>query len=89
MDVRSLFDKSGMLKPIPALNSDAAAAIGSFDFRRTLKKGAVSKIRLWSKLGALDMLGRYLALWQGKGDGEDDGRLDEVVEAIRAAGKDK
>lgn len=82
LDVRSLFDKNGMLKPIPQLSADAAACIGSFDFRRTLKKGAVSKIRLWSKLGAIQLLGEWLAMWKGKGDTEED-RLDEVVKAIR------
>jgi phage terminase small subunit len=84
LDVRSLFDKNGMLKPIPQLNADAAACIGSFDFRRTLKKGAVSKIRLWSKLAALEMLGRWLKMWHGEGGDESErDRLDEVVEAIR------
>jgi Terminase small subunit len=86
LDVRSLFDKSGALKPIPQLTADAAAAIGSFDFRRTLKKGAVSKIRLWSKPAALEMLGRWLKMWHGEGSAEND-RLDEVVDAIRNAGK--
>ena len=84
LDVRSLFDKNGMLKPIPQLNADAAACIGSFDFRRTLKKGAVSKIRLWSKLAALEMLGRWLKMWHGEGgDQNERDRLDEVIDAIR------
>jgi phage terminase small subunit len=84
LDVRSLFDKNGMLKPIPQLNADAAACIGSFDFRRTLKKGAVSKIRLWSKLAALEMLGRWLKMWHGEGGDENErDRLDEVIDAIR------
>jgi hypothetical protein len=84
LDVRSLFDKTGALKPIPNLSADAAAAIGSFDFRRTLKKGAVSKIRLWSKPAALEMLGRWLKMWHGEGgDEKDRDRLDEVIDAIR------
>jgi phage terminase small subunit len=84
LDVRSLFDKNGMLKPIPQLSADAAACIGSFDFRRTLKKGAVSKIRLWSKLAALEMLGRWLKMWHGEGGDENErDRLDEVIDAIR------
>jgi phage terminase small subunit len=85
LDVRSLFDKAGMLKPIPQLSADAAACIGSFDFRRTLKKGAVSKIRLWPKLSAIQLLGEWLAMWTGKGDHDGEDRLDEVVDAIKSA----
>jgi|SRR5580704_13826688 phage terminase small subunit len=81
-DPRSLFDRNGMLKPIPQLTADAAAPVCGFDFRRTAKHGAISRIRLVSKLAALETLGRYLNLWSGKGDDEDD-RLDEVVDAIR------
>ena len=84
LDVRSLFGRDGMLRPIPTLSADAAACIGSFDFRRTLKKGAVSKIRLWSKLSALEMLGSWLKMWNGQGaENESRDRLDEVIDAIR------
>ena len=83
LDVRSLFAKDGMLKPIPQLSADAAACVGSFDFRRTLKKGAVSRVRLWPKLSAIELLGGWLNMWRGRGDSSDADRLDEVVEAIR------
>jgi hypothetical protein len=48
----------------------------------------VSRIRFWSKLAALELVGSYLDMWKGRGTDEND-RLDEIVEAIQAAGGTK
>lgn len=83
-DPRNLFAADGeSLKPISQLDEQTARAIASLDFRRTAKKGLVSRIRFWSKLGALELIGSYLNMWRGRGDNSDNDRLDEVVDAIR------
>ena len=86
-DPRKLFSPDGNIRPISTLDAATAAAIASFDFRRTLKKGAVSRLRFWSKPNALQLLGEYLNMWKGAGNHEDEDRLDEVIDAIRGVGK--
>ena len=86
-DPGKLFTPDGMsLRPIPQLDEATRRSIASLDFRRTQKKGLCSRVRFWAKLDAIRLLGEWLAMWKGKGDNEDD-RLDEVVDAIRNAGK--
>jgi hypothetical protein len=88
-DPRKLFAPDGnSLRPITQLDESTARSIASMDFRRTLKKGLVSRIRFWSKLAALELVGSYLDMWKGRGTDEND-RLDEIVEAIQAAGGTK
>jgi hypothetical protein len=85
-DPRKLFAPDGnSLRPITQLDESTARSIASLDFRRTLKRGLVSKIRFWSKLAALELVGSYLDMWKGRGNDDPD-RLDEIVEAIQAAG---
>jgi hypothetical protein len=83
-DPRKLFAPDGnSLRPITQLDEGTARSIASLDFRRTLKKGLVSRVRFWSKLGALELIGSFLDMWKGKGDHSQEDRLDEVVAAIR------
>lgn len=71
MDPRKLFTEGGNLRSIHDLPDEIAACISSIeviakpavdeDGERTVEH--VHKIRLWDKRGALDLLGRYLALF--------------------------
>jgi phage terminase small subunit len=82
-DPRKLFTPDGEnLRPVPQLPEDIARAISSLDFRRTQKKGLVSRVRFWSKPAALELIGSYLNMWKGRGDSSETDRLDEIVEAI-------
>lgn len=77
-DPRKLFDERGNLKPIHELDDDAARAIASVEVtkERTIREGstttqeAVTKVKSWDKVKALEMLGRHLALWNDKQSGE-------------------
>jgi Terminase small subunit len=82
-DARKLFHTDNSLLNPSLWPEEIARAISGFEFN---KEGSISKIRLYSKLGALEMLGRYLSLWEGKGDKTPD-RWDEVVEALRESPK--
>jgi hypothetical protein len=88
-DPRKLFTPDGnSLRPITQLDESTARSIASLDFRRTLKKGLVSRVRFWSKLGALELIGSFLDMFKGRGAAENEAdRLNEVVDAIRNAGK--
>lgn len=87
-DPRKLFNPDGnSLRPVTQLDQATAGAIASLDFRRTNKKGMVSRLRFWSKPNALQLLGEYLNMWKGAGNHDDEDRLDEVIDAIRGVGK--
>jgi len=84
-DPRQLFHTDNSLLK-PSLWPEAIArAISSFEFNR---EGEITKIRLHSKLGALQLLGQYLNLWQGAGDSRSTDRLDELVAALRKCADD-
>jgi hypothetical protein len=79
-DPRQLFHTDNSLLK-PSLWPEAIArAISSFEFNR---EGEITKIRLNSKLGALQLLGMYLGMWQGAGDTKSQDRLDELVAALK------
>jgi phage terminase small subunit len=78
LDVRALFNADGSLTQINELNADSAAAIAGVDY----KSGGVIKIRFSSKIAALELLGRWLKLWEGSSDSQKD-RLQEVIDAMR------
>lgn len=71
MDPRKLFTESGNLRSIHDLPDEVAACIASVevvtkpgvdeDGEKTVER--VHKIRFWDKRGALDLLGRHLALF--------------------------
>lgn len=78
-DPRQLFDKDGKLKQMSELSPLAAAAIAGIDY----KAGGVVKIKFCSKLAALDLVGRFLKMWDGEtAQGRD--RLHEILDAMRA-----
>ena len=66
------------------LDDDTAAAVCGFEVRN----GGVVKYRWANKLQALDLLGRWLKLWDGSGDSSSD-RLRDVIEAFKAGAADK
>jgi phage terminase small subunit len=74
-DVRGLFDEHGRLRPVHELSDDAAKALASVEVlkERTVKGAesttheSVHKVKNWDKVKALEMLGRYLTMWQDKG----------------------
>jgi phage terminase small subunit len=77
-DIRNLFCPDGSLKNPSELDSNTAAAISSIEVRH-----GTTTIRFNSKINALDLLGRFLRLWDGSGNTSGD-RLKELVEAFKA-----
>jgi phage terminase small subunit len=76
--INRLYRPNGELIPISELDPHDAAAVRYVDFRN----GKWVQLRMWDKLQALDLLGQYLKLWDGKGNLAGD-RLKEVIEAMR------
>jgi len=77
-DMRELFNPDGTLKNFRDLRPEIAAAINSFEVRQ-----GTTKVRFNSKIHALDLLGRYLKLWEGAGANLGD-RLNEILDAFKA-----
>lgn len=77
-DCRRLFRSDNSLIPLAQLDKDTAAVISGADFR----KGTL-RLRFADNLRALDLLGRYLKMWDGAGDSSSD-RLREVLNAFRS-----
>jgi|SRR5579872_1531340 len=74
-DVRKLFDGEGNLKPIKDLDAASAAAIAGIDHDELFqyfgegqrkKIGTTTKVRLADKIRALELLGKYRALFTEK-----------------------
>jgi phage terminase small subunit len=85
-DIRSLFDEDDNLKPIKDMTEAEAAVLSAVDIDSIysgqgadrIKIGCASKLKLWNKLKALELLGQHLTLFRdGKWD-ESDGEPDEV-----------
>jgi phage terminase small subunit len=79
LDPRDLCNADGSFKNLSDLDADTAAAISGVDY----KAGGVVKIRCASKLAALDLLGRWLHLWEGAGDRSGKDKLDELLKAMQ------
>jgi phage terminase small subunit len=68
LNVKTLFDERGNLKPITELTLEQAASIASVEVvKKNLAAGdgqmdTVLKIRLWDKPRALEMLAKHFAL---------------------------
>jgi hypothetical protein len=77
-DPRELFSADGSLKPTSELDHGTAAVISGIEVRH-----GTTKLRFTSKINALELLGRYLKLWDGSGNASGD-RLKEVIDAMRA-----
>ena len=77
-DIRELFNPDGTLKNFPDLRREIAAAINSFEIRH-----GTTKVRFNSKIHALDLLGRWLRMWEGAGANLGD-RLNEILDAFKA-----
>lgn len=69
-DIRSLFTEDGNLRPLSALDADAAAALSSVEVvTKNLGDGEVEyvhKIKLWDKVGSLTQIGRHLGMFVDK-----------------------
>ena len=78
-DIRRLFREDGTMIPVPELDDEAAAVISGVVVRSS---GRGMRVRFANKLQALGMLGQYLKLWDGAGNGIGD-RLNEVIAAMR------
>ena len=73
-DPGKMYDDNGVLLPIHKMDKMIRRAIASFDTKEIVDNngaliGKVTKIRLASKLAAIELLGRYLGMWNNKGDG--------------------
>lgn len=68
-DIRKLYDENGQLKKVSDLTDDVAAALMCVDVFELVafdgvKVGETKKIRMHDKLKALELLGRYLGLFE-------------------------
>jgi len=74
MDIRRFYDANGRLLPPHELDDDAAAALASIDVEENfgydkeldqrVKKGETKKIRLHSKIEALESIGKHLGFFE-------------------------
>lgn len=76
-DVRRLFRADNSLIPMTELDEVTASGIAGI----VVRKGGL-RLRFHSKIHAIDLLGQFLKLWDGRGDAGSD-RLNEVMEAFR------
>ena len=70
-DVRNMFDDEGNPIPVHLLDDDTAAAISSVEYDATFDKEGnaevfIKKVRLWSKVPANELIGKYFKLWTEK-----------------------
>lgn len=59
LDPRGAFDEAGRLKPMEMWPDDFARAVAGFEFQH----GQIHKIRLSSKISALDSIGKHLGMF--------------------------
>jgi phage terminase small subunit len=87
-DPRDLFDEGGRLRDIGDLPEHVAKAINSFDVTTDGEFETTKKVRLWSKLKALELLGRYLQIFEGEMAPETATQVNiaQVIQNIQAAG---
>jgi phage terminase small subunit len=78
-DCRKLFRPNGSLIPLTSLDSDTAAAISTVQVGR----GGMLRLKFASKISALDLLGRYLGLWDADGKVAGKDSIDQLIEALR------
>jgi len=66
-DLRALFDEHGHLKSLSDVDDEMAVVVNSIETRSEVddngKVTHVSKVRIWDKLKALELLGKHLALF--------------------------
>lgn len=67
LDPLDLFTEDGALKPLSEMSETARKAITGLDVAKLMEGGAhvgyVQKIKLASKISALELLGKYLKMW--------------------------
>jgi len=73
LDIRTAFDKDGNLKTIQELPEDVARSIAGIEFeeifaggKAKVHVGRIHKIKLASKLGALDSIAKHLGMFVEK-----------------------
>jgi phage terminase small subunit len=79
-DVRKLFQPDGSLVPLRKLDADSAGAIATVQVGRG---GSMIRLKFASKISALDLLGRYLGLWDADGKVAGKDSIDQLIEAMR------
>lgn len=85
-DVRGLFDERGNLRPIRELSDEQAAAVASLEVViKNAQAGdghtdTVHKIKVWDKPKALEMLMKYLGLF------EEQARVSGTIELVWGSG---
>ena len=88
LDIRQAFDSSGQLKPIDEWPDDLARAVCGVEVIEMGDDGArfrLHKIKICSKISALEHIGRHLGMFAKAADGSDiRDRITVVLE--RAAG---
>lgn len=87
-DPRNLFDDDGRLKPISDLDPDHAAVIAGIETVHKIvgddKDGlsVLTKIKLPDKKGALELIGRNMAMWKDVGSKENPAEMVHRVERV-------
>jgi len=70
LDMRQAFDSDGNLLAIPDMPEDVARAVGGMDIAEIgdgeNKIGAMKKVKLIDKKGALELLGRHMKMFTDK-----------------------
>ena len=86
-DPRKLFGPDGCILPPSKWPDDVAAGIAGMDVLELDDGGIVRKVKRWDKTKALELLGRYLALFKDKVEVDIQTRLSDLVLAADAARK--
>jgi phage terminase small subunit len=96
-DLRCLFNENGSLKKISELDEDAARALAGVDVDEiTIGNSAIGttkKVKLWDKLKALEMLGRYFGMFEKDNKQQSsvvgvplsDAQVDKIIQSLREA----
>ena len=74
LDPAKMYDENGDLLPIHKMDEMTRRAIASMDVKELADEdgkleGYLRKVRVNSKIAAIELLGRYLRMWDDKGDG--------------------
>ena len=87
LDVRSLYNDDGSLKPLSDMSADARACIASIDVEKRIAGNGddvevfiVKKVKLHSKAAALESIGRALGAYE-----KDNRQMRDVIPAIANA----
>lgn len=73
-DLRGMFDDAGKLRPVHELEEHVSRAVASVEVTKertrrdgdTVSEEFVTKVKVWDKVKALELIGRHLAMWKDR-----------------------